>query len=92
MKWVASLRETRHQLREAEAGEGSGRRRRRRFGVAIGSWLLWNVEEAFRQSGAGGGATETGLRWRRESQWTPNAESIFAVNCFCRVRGLARFE
>ena len=48
--------------------------------------------EVLRQSGAGGGAAETGLRWRRESQWTPNAESIFAVNCFCRVRGLARFE
>jgi hypothetical protein len=37
VKWVAPVRETRHQLREAVASKGYGRRR---FCVGIVSWLL----------------------------------------------------
>jgi hypothetical protein len=39
VKWVASPREMRHQLR-GEAGESDERRWRWRFCVAMGSWLV----------------------------------------------------
>lgn len=86
-KWVASVRETRHQLREAGASMGDGRRWMR-FCVGIegggGGGGVGFSETRRRCSDSRGQVVEQerqadlpGLRWQRHgSQWTPNAESI----------------
>lgn len=55
------------------------------------------MEEVFRQSGAGGGARETGRPAGIEvaaagKPMDPQRRINLAVNCFSRFRGLARFE
>lgn len=99
VKWVASVRETRHQLREAVASKGDGWRR---F-CELGNRELASVKRGGGVQTVRGQVVERerrrdlpGLRWQLPAAagkpMDPQRRINFAVNCFYHVRGLARFE